>query len=75
MHGVTIKMLKILFYNKFIICLYMFRALCPRHQEVKNCVIQHLVSSHSVGGRPVHSPLSTCAPDGHLQSVMISDAV
>ena len=20
-----------------------------------------------VGGRPVHSPLSTCAPDGHLQ--------
>jgi len=28
-----------------------------------------------VGGRPVHSPLSTCAPDGHLQSVMIPDAV
>ena len=28
-----------------------------------------------VGGRPVHSPLSTCAPDGHLQSVTISDAV
>jgi len=20
-----------------------------------------------VGGRPVHSPLSICAPDGHLQ--------
>ena len=20
-----------------------------------------------VGGRPVHSPLPTCAPDGHLQ--------
>ena len=20
-----------------------------------------------VGGRPVYSPLSTCAPDGHLQ--------
>ena len=60
-----------------------------------NCIILHLVSSHSVGGRPVHgtatlcyevtqivtvfhifqlvlichnlSPLSTCAPDGHLQ--------
>jgi len=28
-------MYKILFYNKFIICLYMFRALCAHHQEVK----------------------------------------
>ena len=26
---------KILFYNNFIICLYMFRALCAHHQEVK----------------------------------------
>ena len=26
---------KIFFYNKFIICLYMFRALCAHHQEVK----------------------------------------
>ena len=26
---------KILFYNKFIICLYMFRALCAHHQEIK----------------------------------------
>jgi len=26
---------KILFYNKFIKCLYMFRALCAHHQEVK----------------------------------------
>jgi len=26
---------KILFYKKFIICLYMFRALCVHHQEVK----------------------------------------
>jgi len=26
---------KILFYNKFIICLYMFRALCAHHQEGK----------------------------------------
>ena len=26
---------KISFYNKFIICLYMFRALCANHQEVK----------------------------------------
>jgi len=28
-------MRKILFYNKFIKCLYMFRALCAHHQEVK----------------------------------------
>ena len=26
---------KILFYNKFIKCLYMFRALCAHHEEVK----------------------------------------
>ena len=26
---------KTLFYNMFIICLYMFRALCAHHQEVK----------------------------------------
>jgi len=37
----------------------------------QNCIIQHLVSSHSLGGRPV----CRCAPDGHLQSVMIPDAV
>ena len=28
-----------------------------------------------VGGCPVRSPLSTCAPDGHLQSATIPDAV
>jgi len=28
-------MQKIMFYNKFIICLYMFQALCAHHQEVK----------------------------------------
>jgi len=26
---------KFSFYNKFILCLYMFRALCAHHQEVK----------------------------------------
>jgi len=26
---------KIFFYDKFIICLYMFQALCAHHQEVK----------------------------------------
>ena len=39
-----------------------------------NCIIQRLVSSHSVGGRPVRS-LREDAPDGHLQSVTIPDAV
>jgi len=29
----------------------------------QNCIIQHLVTSHSVGGRPVH----TGAQDGHLE--------
>jgi len=33
---------KILFYNKFISCLYMFRAPCAHRQEVKNCIIQSL---------------------------------
>jgi len=39
---------KSLFYNKFIICLYMFRALCSHHQEVK------IILYTPVGGRPVH---------------------
>ena len=43
---------KFLFYNKFIIFLYMFRALVLIIRR-SNCIIQHLVSSHSVGGRPV----------------------
>jgi len=52
----------------------MFRALlCSSSSGGQNCIIQHLVSSHSVGGRSVH--LCTCAPHGHLQSVMIPDAV
>ena len=45
-------------------------------------LMQHLVSSHSVRGRPVHrfetelqtSSVSTCAPDGHLLRVTIPDA-
>jgi len=39
-----------LFYNKFIIFLYMFRALLCSSSGGQNCIIQHLVSSHSVGG-------------------------
>jgi len=45
---------KILFYNKFITRLYMFRALLCSSSGGQNCIIQHLVLSHSVGGRPVH---------------------
>ena len=45
---------KILFYNKFIIFLYIFRALLCSSSGGQNCIIQHLVSSHSVGVRPVH---------------------
>jgi len=62
---------KILFYNRFIICMYMFRALLRSSSGGQNCIIQHLASSHCVGGRPVHSPLSTCAPDVNNLSVCI----
>jgi len=41
----------------------------------QSCITKHLVSSHSVGGRPVHSPVPTCTPDGHLHSVTIPDVV
>ena len=34
----------ILFYNKFIICLYMFRALCAYHQELK--IVLYSIWSH-----------------------------
>jgi len=35
---------KILFYNKFIICLYMFRVLCVHHQEVS--IVLYSISYH-----------------------------
>ena len=41
---------KFVFYNKFIIFLYMFRALLCSLSGGENCIIQHLVSSHSVDG-------------------------
>jgi len=37
---------KVLFYNKFIIFLYMSRALLCTSSGGQNCVRQHLVSSH-----------------------------
>ena len=44
---------KILFYNKFIICLYMFRALCA-HQEVKIVLYSIWYHHTCIGGRPVN---------------------
>jgi len=58
----TNLMHKFLFYNKFIIFVYMFRALL--------CL--------SSGGQIVlysSRPVHRCGPDGHLQSVTIPDAV
>jgi len=43
-------MQKFLFYNKFVICLYMFRTLCVHHQEVK--IVLYSISYHPV--RPVY---------------------
>ena len=45
---------KILFYNKFIKCLYMFRALCAHHQEVKIVLFSACFVLYTpVGVRPV----------------------
>jgi len=57
---------KVLFYNKFIILLYMFRALCAHHQEVK-IVLYSIGIITPVGGLRVRRLREDCAPDGHLQ--------
>jgi len=44
---------KNVFCNKFITCLYMFRALCAHHQEVKIVYTASGIIT-PVGGRPVH---------------------
>ena len=58
---------KYLFYDKIFIRLYMFRALCAHHQEVK--IELYSIWYHHTRRWPFR------APDGHLQSVMIPDAV
>jgi len=58
---------KILFYNKLIKFLYMFRALSAHHQEVKT-VLYRIRYHHTCWWQG-------CAPDGHLQCVMIPGAV
>ena len=48
----------------------MFRALMSSSSGCKICIIQHLVSSHSVGRRPVHQMLyNTNAPDAVVRAV------
>jgi len=47
---------KFFFYNEFIIYLYMFRALCAHHQEVKT-VLYSIWYQYTVGGRPVRTGL------------------
>ena len=62
---------KLLLYNKFIIFLYVFRALCALHQEVQ--IVLYSIWYHHTCRWPsvaqVERVLSTCVPDGHLQSV------
>jgi hypothetical protein len=60
-----------------ILYMYMFRAISRSSSGGQIELIQHLVSSHSVSDCPVHRlrELSTCAPDGHLLTVTIPDAV
>jgi len=47
---------QILYFNTFIILLYMFRALLWSSSGGKIVLVQHLVSSLSLGDRPVHRP-------------------
>jgi len=67
---------KIIFYNKFIICLCLFRALCANHQEVK-IVLYSIWYRHTCkwpSGAQVERGLNRCTgrpPTG----VMIPDAV
>jgi len=58
-------MLNYLFYNKFIKSLYMFRALCAHHQEVK--IILYSIWYHHTCRWP------SGAPEGHLLSLTIPD--
>jgi len=53
----------------------MLRALCAHHQEVK--IALYSIWYHHTCRWPSHaqSPLSTCAPDGHLQIAMLPEAI
>jgi len=63
---------KFLFSNKFIVCLYMFRALCAHHQEVK--ILLYSIWYHHTCRWPSRAQVHLCKgrpPTG----VMIPDAV
>jgi len=59
---------KLLLYNKFIIFVYMFRALLCSSSGRQNCIIQYLVSSRSVGGR-LHTGRPPTERDGYKARV------
>ena len=63
-----------LFYNKFISCLYMFRA---HVLIIRRSKLYYTASGiiTPIGGRPVHMLREDYARDGHLQSLTIPDAV
>jgi len=65
---------KLLFYNKFILCLYMFRALCADHQQVKTVLysIWYRQNSRWPSGAQVERGLCTGRPP---TGVMTPDAV
>ena len=54
--GTKSLMHRFLFYNKFIICLYTFRALLWSSSDGQNCILQHLSSTQVERGlsAPVH---------------------
>ena len=67
---------KILFCNKFIICLYMFRALCAYHQEVK--IVLYSVWYHHTcrwPSRPVHGTATYRCDDTRFYDVFQSFSV
>ena len=71
----TNLMHKILFYNKFITCLYMFRAPCAHHHQEVKTVLYSLWYHHIFkwpSGAQVERGLCTGRPS---TGVMIPDAV
>jgi len=65
---------KILFYNKFIIFLYMFRVLCAHHKEVK--IVLYSIWYHHTCRWPSGAQVERGLGTGRLPvTVMIPDAV
>jgi len=64
---------KILFYNKFIKRLYMFRALCAHHQEVK--IVLYIIWYHhtlSMVVRCTERPPTQCDDTTMLYTILTS---